>query len=53
MAPPASVKDGLAISSCTAGPKGTVLSVVFTSPTKKLTIDQTKGLLDKAAARLP
>jgi hypothetical protein len=52
MTPPASVKEPLLMSSCAAGAKGWVLSVVFTSPSKKLTIDQTKALLDKAAARL-
>ncbi len=29
-----------------------ILSVVFTSPTKKLSIDQAKALLDKAIGRL-
>ena len=52
MTPPASVKQPLLMSSCTAAAKGWALSVVFTSPSKKLTIDQTKALLDKAAARL-
>lgn len=53
MTPPASVKEVLLMSSCTAGPKGTLLSVVFTSPTRRLTMDQAKALLDKATARLP
>jgi hypothetical protein len=52
MTPPDSAKEPLTMSSCTAGTKGWLLSVVFTSPTRKLTINQTKALLDKAAARL-
>jgi hypothetical protein len=52
MTPPASVKDPLLFSSCTSASKGWALSVVFTSPSKRLSIEQTKGLLDKAAARL-
>jgi hypothetical protein len=53
MSPPAGTKDGVMLSSCVGGAKGTLLSVVFMSPNQKLTIDQTKSLLDKAAARLP
>ena len=53
MTPPPGTKEPLMMASCTAGPKGRALSVVFTSPTRKLTIDQIKSLMDKAAARLP
>lgn len=53
MTPPAGTKDTVLLSSCTASVKGTLLSVVFMSPEKKLSIDQAKSLLDKAAARLP
>ena len=52
MSPPAGTK-AIMMSSCTAAPKGWILSVVYTSPSQKLSIDQTKALLDKAAARLP
>jgi len=52
MTPPASVKDPLLFSSCISASKAWVLSVVFTSPSRKLSIEQTKTLLDKAAARL-
>jgi len=51
MTPPASEKQGLNMSSCAGGVKGMLLSVAFTSPTKKLTIAQAKTLLDKAVAR--
>jgi hypothetical protein len=53
MTPPAGRKDGIMMSFCVAGPKGWLLSVVYTSPTQKLSIEQIKALLDKAAARLP
>ena len=52
MTPPASVKNGIGIFTCTAVVQGKVVSVTFTSPTKKLSVDQTKALLDKALARL-
>jgi hypothetical protein len=52
MTPPASQKNGLIMSTCSAEVKGMILSVTFTSPTKKLTIDQTKALLDKATGRV-
>ncbi|HEY6084268.1 MAG TPA: hypothetical protein VIU63_02665 [Nitrospira sp.] len=51
--PPASAKDGMLLSSCNGGAKGQGLSITFMSPTKELTIDQTKALMDKAAAHLP
>jgi len=53
MTPPAGTKDGVMMSFCAAGPKGWVLSVVYMSPSQKLSIEQIKALLDKAAARLP
>ena len=51
LTPPASEK-GLMLSSCTAGVKGMILTFTFTSPTKKLSIAQTKALLDQAIGRL-
>jgi hypothetical protein len=53
MSPPASAKPPMYMSACAAAPKGLVLSVTYISPTKKLSIDQTKALTDKAAARVP
>jgi hypothetical protein len=53
MSPPANIKEPMFMSACASAPKGTVLSVTYISPTKKLSIDQAKTLLDKAAARLP
>jgi hypothetical protein len=52
MSPPPSVKEPMYMSACTASPKGTLLSVTYLSPTKKLPLEQTKALLDKAAARV-
>jgi len=52
MSPPANIKEPMFMSACASAPKGTVLSVTYISPTKKLSIDQTKTLLDKAAAQL-
>jgi hypothetical protein len=52
MTPPPSTKDGVMMSTCSAGVKGKVLSIVFMSPSKTLTIDQAKALLDKAGGRL-
>jgi len=40
------------MSACAGGVKGQALSITFTSPTKTLTIDQAKALLDKAGGRL-
>ncbi len=40
------------MSSCSGAVKGKVLSIVFMSPSKALTIDQAKTLLDKAVGRL-
>jgi len=51
MTPPATQKRGVIMSSCAGGVKGKILSIAFTSPTKALTIAQTKSLLDKAVAR--
>jgi hypothetical protein len=50
--PPASAKDGLLMSACAGGAKGHGLTLTFMSPTKALTIDQTKALLDKAASHV-
>ncbi|HEV8487027.1 MAG TPA: hypothetical protein VGV87_26010, partial [Blastocatellia bacterium] len=47
LTPPASQKDGLIMSGCYAGVKGKMLIVQVTSPTKGLSLDQTKALLDK------
>ena len=52
LTPPASQKDGLIMSGCYAGVKGKVLIVQFTSPTKGLSFDQTKALLDKMIEHL-
>jgi hypothetical protein len=51
MSPPASAKDGVFLTSCTAGAKGKVFSLAYISPTQKLALDQTKALLDKAIGR--
>ncbi len=50
--PPAAVKDGAMMSVCTAAIKGKIISVTFMSPTKKISLEQTRELLDKAIARL-
>jgi hypothetical protein len=52
LTPPAGTKDGIMMSTCATVAKGTLLSITYMSPTRKLTIDQTKELLDKAVARL-
>jgi len=52
LTPPAGAKDGMMMSSCSTAAKGTLLSIVHMSPTRKLTMDQTKKLFDKAVARL-
>lgn len=52
MTPPASEKGGINMIACTAAAKGKLVSVVFMSPTKKLSIDQTKTLLDTAVGRI-
>jgi hypothetical protein len=52
MTPPPSDKDGVMLSACTGGVKGQALSITFMSPTKALTIDQAKALLDKASAHV-
>lgn len=49
--PPASDKSGLPFSTCAGGVKGQGLTITFASPTKGLTIDQAKALLDKAGER--
>lgn len=49
--PPSTLKDGMHLSSCATIVKGTIVSIALMSPSTKLTIDQTKTLLDKAAAR--
>lgn len=51
VAPPSTLKDGMYMSSCGTIVKGTVVSIVLMSPSKKLSMDQTKTLLDKAVAR--
>ena len=52
LTPPASAKGGMYLSTCAGGVKGHGLSVQFMSPTKALTIDEAKALLDKAAAHV-
>ena len=48
--PPASVKDGVFLSSCGGG-TGTIVSVAYMSGTRKLTLEQVKALFDKASSR--
>jgi hypothetical protein len=50
--PPAGAKDGMPMSTCVGGAKGQGLTLTFLSPSKPLTIDQTKALLDKAASHV-
>lgn len=50
--PPAGAKDGMPMSTCAGGGKGQGLTLTFISPSKALTIDQTKALLDKASSHL-
>lgn len=50
--PPAGAKDGMPMSTCAGGAKGQGLTLTFMSPTKTLTIDQAKALLDKAASHV-
>lgn len=50
--PPASEKDGIMLSTCTAGVKGRMVTTAFTSPSRKLSIDQAKALTDRATGRL-
>lgn len=52
MTPPASVKDGVNMSACGSLAQGKIVSITFMSPTKKLSLEQTKLLMDKALARL-
>jgi len=52
MTSPPSAKDRITLSTCAGGVKGQALSMTFMSPTKALTIDQAKALLDKAAAHV-
>jgi hypothetical protein len=52
LTPPASAKDGMQLATCVGGLKGHGLTITFMSPTKVLTIDQAKALLDKAAAHI-
>jgi hypothetical protein len=47
----ASQENALMLSLCSVESKGVIFSVAFTSPTKRLSIDQTKALLDKAIGR--
>lgn len=49
--PPAGKKDGVNMSTCAVLSKGTILSLVYMSPERKLSMDQVKGLLDKVLAR--
>ncbi|HEV8485727.1 MAG TPA: hypothetical protein VGV87_19445 [Blastocatellia bacterium] len=51
MTPPASQKEGVMMCSCSGEVKGLILSVTIMSPAKKLSIEETKMLLDKAIAR--
>lgn len=50
--PVSAAKGGMPMSTCAGGAKGHGLSLTFMSPSKTLTIDQTKALLDRAASRV-
>jgi hypothetical protein len=47
----ASQENALMLSTRSVESKGMIFSVAFTSPTKRLSIDQTKALLDNALGR--
>jgi hypothetical protein len=51
MSPPASAAQGLGMSYCGAIVSGKFLSVTSMGPSKRLTLDQVKSLLDKAIRR--
>jgi hypothetical protein len=53
MTPPPSQHDLPMTAGCRTEVKSMALSVGFMSPTRKLTLDQIKSLLDKAVGRLP
>jgi hypothetical protein len=50
--PPASVKNGMPMSSCSGGVKGHGISITFLSPSKTLTINEAKALFDKVSAHV-
>lgn len=52
MTPPPTQRDAPIMSSCIAEARGMAVSVTFMSPTKKLSIDQVKALLDKVVGGL-
>jgi len=52
MTPPPADKDAPILSQCFAETRGKVVAVAFMSPTKKLSIDETKALLDEAIGRM-
>jgi hypothetical protein len=49
--PPASDKSAPILTTCAGGAKGRVFSLSFMSGTKKLALDETKALLEKAIGR--
>jgi len=49
--PPASDKQAPILTTCAGGAKGKIFSLSYMSSTKKLALDQTKALLDKAISR--
>lgn len=53
MSPPDTAKDAPIMSQCYAETKGKAVVVNFMSPTKKLTLAQMKGLVDRVVAHLP
>ena len=52
MTPPPSKKDSPILSGCITQAKGMVISSSFMSPTVKLSMDQTRALMDKAVSRM-
>lgn len=52
MSSPATAKEPMFMSSCAAHSKGQMVSLVFQSAKKKLTLEEAKTLLDKAIGRL-
>ena len=52
MTPPPGKKDAPIMSQCVAEAKGMVMSSVFMSPTQKLSMEQTRALMDKAVGHM-
>lgn len=52
MTPPPGKKDAPILSQCVAETRGMVMSSVFMSPTQKLSMEQTRALMDKAVSHM-